>query len=117
VGTQSAKLKGFTITQKGNASVNSILSLSSVDDTGLQTSSIDGVAGSKLFKNGTAFISTESVLLPGAMHLFTLKVALVANANPYILSQLKLTVDSVVSNAKSTKGLFPVRGVTWTIAQ
>jgi hypothetical protein len=93
------------------------MSLSSVDDTGLQKSSIDGVSGDALFKNGTAFLPTKTILLPGQMHLYTLKVALRNDVQAFVATQLKLAVASVRSDAQSVKGAFPIRGVTWTIAK
>ncbi len=116
IGKEVATLSGFNVIQTGNASTNSILSLSTVDDTGLLRSSVDGVAGSSLFKNGSAFIPTVAVLKPGEMHLFTIKAGLVPNVSAYVGTQLGIRVSAVKSNAKTTRGVFPIGGVQWTIA-
>jgi hypothetical protein len=116
IGKEPATLTGFTVTQIGDASTDSILSLSTVDDTGLLRSAIGGVAGKLLFKNGSAFIPTTAVLKPGEMHLFTIKAALVPNVSAYVGTRLALKVAAVHSNAKATRAVFPIGGVQWTIA-
>lgn len=116
VGKEVATLKGFTVTQTGDASTDSILSLSTVDDTGLLRSSIGGVAGKSLFTNGSAFIPTVAMLNPGEMHLFTIKAALLPNVTSYIGTKLVIKVASVQSNVKNTRAVFPIAGVQWIIA-
>lgn len=116
VGSKPAILDGFAVTQTGSAPVASILSLSSVDDTGTLISPIEGVAGTLQFKNATAFIPTKVILSPGQMHLFTLKAAIVNTVTPFVGTQLKMVMSSISSNAAVVKGTFPIQGTTWTIA-
>lgn len=116
IGKEQATLTGFTVVQTGDASTDSILSLSTVDDTGLLHSSIGGVAGKLLFKNNSAFIPTTAILKPGEMHLFTIKAALIPNVSSYVGTKLALKVGAVQSNAKTTRAVFPINGVQWVIA-
>lgn len=116
IGKKPAVLTGFTVTQTGTMPVSAMHSLSSVDDSGAFVSKIEGVSGKSLFKNAKAFIPTKVTLAPGAMHLFTLKTALVENMSAYLGTQLKLQVTGIESNAKTILGTFPIRAVTWTIA-
>jgi hypothetical protein len=115
IGKKPAVLTGFNVSQIGSTPVSFLQSLSSVDDSGLINNKIEGVSGKSIFKDGKAVIPTKITLEPGAMHLFTLKTALVPNVAAAVGTELKLQVTDVKSTAKIIRGSFPIRPVTWTI--
>ncbi len=114
IGKETATLKNFTLKQNGSAGTQSIITLTSTDDSGTAKSSIGGIVGETPFKHGIASVPTNATIAPGETRLFTLKANLVGNVSSYIGEQLMLDVTGVTANA-SVKGTFPIRGTTWTI--
>jgi hypothetical protein len=106
-----ATIQGFWVKQNGSAPVQTIVGLSVIDDQGM----VRGTAsGATLFDGQQAFVSGQTVLAPGQMRLFTIKATLSSAATMYTGTQLLLDVVSVHADA-TTKGMFPLRGTTWTI--
>lgn len=111
-----AVVKGFSVKQNGNASVESIIGFTSVDDKNGSRGSVGGVEGATPFKNGIAFVPVTNVTLAsGEMKLFTIKAVLTKNAFAHVGKQLMIDVVAVDSNAK-VMGTFPIRGTTWSVA-
>lgn len=109
-GSAPIRIKGFWIKQNGNAPVNSIVELSTVDDKGGSNGSVK----SPVFKNGSAFAPTEATIQPGQMKLFTIKASMGNDLGLNIGKQFMIDVTSIDSDA-TTKGKFPIRGTTWVI--
>ncbi len=113
-GSENATLNGFWIKQNGSAPDSSISGLTTVDDKGelrgfTQTSSP--------FKKGIAFAPTSAniIFTPGQTRLFTIKAILSSEAYLYNSKSLSIDVTSIDTNS-SIKGMFPIKGTTWTIA-
>ena len=113
-GKENATVKGFWIKQNGSAPAQSVIGLSTVDDTGILRESVGGTEGSTPFTKNVAFAPTNAVFLPGQMRLFTIKALITANTSSYRGKQLSIDVTAVDGNA-SIKGVFPIKGTTWTI--
>lgn len=116
IGNTAALVKGFWIKQNGNASTNSVIGLTAVDDKELYRGSVGGVEGSVLFANNQAFAPIEAILAPGEMKLFTIKAILTGNGYAHMNKQLMLDVVGVDGDA-SVQATFPIKGTTWTITQ
>jgi hypothetical protein len=114
IGKEEGTLKGFWIKQNGSASVKSIIGLSIVDDKGGSRDSVGGTEGSTPFKNGLAFVPTNSTFEPGQMRLFTIKAILTGDVSSHLGKKLVIDVVSADTNASSV-GKFPIRGTTWVI--
>lgn len=110
-GKNPATIQGFWVKQNGSAPVQTIAGLSVIDDQGM----VRGTAGgTTLFDGQQAFAPGQTVLAPGQMRLFTIKATLSNTATMYAGTQLLLDVVSVHADA-TAKGMFPLRGTTWTI--
>lgn len=113
-GSAATVLRGFTLTQKGNASTNAIIGLSTIDDKGGSVSVTGGVVGQTPFMNGEATVDTEVVFLPGQRKLFTIRAVMAPILTAYRGTQVTLDVTGVETSA-SVQGIFPIRGTTWVI--
>ncbi len=113
-GKEGTFLKGFQVTQNGNASTQSIVQLSTVDDTGTIR---DVSQGTTPFQNGSGFVPTNAYFAPGQTRLFTIKATLISNVSTYLGTELKIAVTSMDTTAELRKNDFPINGTTWTIAQ
>lgn len=111
-GTQTAHLKGFWITQNGSAPTSAVIGLTAVDDQGGSRGASE--RSTTLFKNGRAFVPTETVFAPGYLRLYTIKAIIADNASQYSGSNLKLDVSSIETDAVA-KDAFPIRGTTWML--
>src|SRR3989344_3718797 len=116
VGTEGAVLKGFWLTQNGTALGESIIGLTTVDDTGGLRSSVGGTDGATPFQGGRAVAPTDAYFAPGQMRLFTIKAVMAPDVSAYVGMSLMVDVASIESTAAVT-GSFPIRGTTFTIAQ
>jgi hypothetical protein len=114
VGKVPATIQGFTVKQNGSASTDALIGLTVADDAGVRQGTLGGVVGAKPFREGSATIPTQILLLPGSMKLFTIKALLAPNVSAFLGTQLKMSVTSVGTNAH-TKSAFPIAGTTWTI--
>ena len=115
VGLQSVTITGIRMKQAGTASTDTILSLLATDDTELAKGQV-GKVGTSPFRSGEALIPITLTLKPKETRLFTLKATLASDLSDDVGDTLKLQVSGVDSRS-SVKGTFPIRGVTWTLAQ
>ena len=114
-GSATAYLTGFWVKQNGNASVKSVIGLTTVDDTGTIRDGVVGAQGTTPFKSDLGFAPINATFAPGQMRLFTIKAVLGNNPGTSLGKQLVIDVESVETKS-STLGPFPIRGTTWTIA-
>jgi len=114
IGKETANLKGFWVKQNGSASTQSVIGLTVIDGSGGSKGAIGGTEGSTPFKNGLAFVPTDSIFAPGQMRVFTIKAVMSSNVSAHLGKQLNIAVTSVDTTA-SPKGPFPIPGATWTI--
>jgi hypothetical protein len=112
-GKEGAFLKGFWVAQNGSASTQSIVQLSTVDDTG----TIRDVSATMPFQNGSGFAPTNAYFAPGQTRLFTIKVTLASDISVYAGTELMIVVTSMDTTAEVRKNDFPIEGTIWTIAQ
>ncbi len=112
VGLESATITGIKVKQTGSASTAAVFQLMAIDDTELAK----GQVGTSAFKSGEALIPITLTLKSKEMRLFTLKATMASDLSDYDGDTLKLVVSGVDSRS-SVKGTFPIRGVTWTIAE
>lgn len=120
VGNESATLKGFSVTQNGSASVQSVVGFTVIDDLGLSvssTGSTDIVEGTTPFRGRVAYIPVTATFGPNQMRLFTIKAVVGRNVFSDLGKQLMIDVTSIdtTNTTAGVKGLFPIRGTTWTI--
>lgn len=115
VGLQPVTITGIKMKQTGTASTDTIVRLMATDDTELHTGQV-GTIGTSPFKSGEALIPITLTLKPKETRLMTLKALLVGDLSNDVGDTLKLQVSGVNSRS-SVKGTFPIRGVTWTLAQ
>lgn len=118
IGKECALLTGFWVKQNGSSPAESIVGLSTIDDNGGSRGLVGGTPGATTspFQNGVAIAPTSALFAPGQMRLFTIKAIIASNVSQYAGTQLMIDVSSVVTTA-SVRGVFPIRGTTWTIAQ
>ena len=116
IGKDGALLKGFWVKQNGSASTTSVIGLSTVDDKGGSRGLVGGTEGSTPFQNGLALAPTDAFFAPGQMRLFTIKATMTNTISAHIGTQLMIDVSSIETTA-TVKGLFPIRGTTWTISE
>lgn len=114
IGKETASVKGFGVKQNGSASTKAIIGLTAADDMDTTHGSVGGLNGMTPFKDGQAFVPVDTTIAPGTMRLFTIKAVLTSDISSHIGKQLMLDVTSVSTNA-ATRGIFPIRGTTWTI--
>ncbi|MDD5050935.1 MAG: hypothetical protein PHV93_04355 [Candidatus Pacebacteria bacterium] len=118
VGKEPASLKGFWLQQNGSAPAQSIIGLSTVDDTGTLRNFSGGIEGSTPFTGNSGFAPSDNITFaPGQMRLFTIKTTITHDVTLYLGTQLKIDVTSIDTNATSVMGRFPIHGTTWTIAK
>ena len=115
VGLQPVTITGIKMKQTGTASTDTLTTLFAVDDTELHKGQV-GKIGTSPFKSGEALIPISLTIKPKETRLFTLKALLGSDMSDDIGDTLKLVVSGVESQS-SVKGSFPIKGVTWTIAQ
>jgi len=105
---------GFWVKQNGTAPDLSVIGLTTVDDKGGSRGLVGGAEGITPFKDHLAFVPVTNVLLaPGQTKLFTVKAQLSARAAAG--TTLMLDIANVDAQA-NLKAVFPIKGVTWTIA-
>jgi hypothetical protein len=107
-GTEAVHISGFGVRQSGTASVSVVTELSSLDNLGASRASAKAS-----FKNGVAIAPSDATIEPGKFKLFTVKALLGSSVQAG--STVVLDVVSVISNAKSIAGTFPIRGNVWNI--
>ncbi len=117
IGNDAGVLKGFWVKQNGSASENSIIGLSTVDETGTIRATVGGIEGSTPFKNKTAFASVPDVsIAPGQIKLFTIKANMSNKIDSYLGTQSIIDVTSADIGAV-VKARFPIKGTVWTIGK
>ena len=115
VGLQPVTVTGIKMKQTGTASTDAVVSLIAVDDTEVHKVQVGNV-GQSPFESGEALIPITLTIKPKETRLFTLKALMGSDLSDYSGDTLKMVVSGV--DSKSTvKGTFPIKGVTWTIAQ
>lgn len=112
--TEPAVVNGFTLTQNGSADADVVIGFSTNDDKGGSRATIGGTEGTKLFKNGKAFVPLKASIGPGKFSIFTIKAQLSRIASGDAGKSLMLDVASIDTTA-SIRGTFPIRGTTWTL--
>jgi hypothetical protein len=115
VGLQPVTVTGIKLKQTGSADTDAIVSLIAVDDTEVYKKQVGNV-GQSPFVSGEALIPITLTIQPKETRLFTLKALLGTDLSDYSGDTVKLVVSGVESRS-SVKGTFPIKGVTWTIAQ
>jgi FlaG/FlaF family flagellin (archaellin) len=115
VGLQPVTVTGIKMKQTGTAAENTIVTLMAVDDTELHKGQV-GKIGTSPFKSGEALIPITLTIKPKETRLFTLKALLGGDVSDDVGDTLKLVVSGMESQS-SVKATFPIKGVTWTIAQ
>lgn len=115
VGLEPVTISGIRVKQTGTASTDTVLSLIATDDTELHKAQV-GKIGMSPFKSGEALIPISIVIQPKKTSLFTLKATLAGDLSGAVDDTLKLVISGIDSPS-SVKGTFPIKGVTWTMAQ
>lgn len=115
VGLQPVTITGIKVKQTGSASTDAVVTLFAVDDTELHKGQVGNI-GTSPFKSSEALIPITLIIKPKETRLFTLKALLGSNLSNETGETLKMVVSGVESRS-SVKGTFPIKGVTWTIAQ
>lgn len=113
-GKNATSLRGFQMTQQGNAPGLSVVGFSIIDDKGGSSGFTGGVVGSTPFVNGSATALADATLLPGQRKLFTIRASMASSLSGYSGTQLKLDVTGVETDA-TVSGTFPIRGTTWVL--
>ncbi len=113
IGPAPATLTGFKVKVTGGE--RAIIGLSTVDGNGGSRGLTGGTEGINAFKNGLATVPTTAVFAPGQMRVFTIKAILSKNVSTYAGQSLSIQLVGLESNA-SAKGMFPIAGAPWTIA-
>ncbi|MEK7602372.1 MAG: hypothetical protein AAB472_02710 [Patescibacteria group bacterium] len=112
VGSASTIITGFWLTQKGSASPESVVGLSTIDDKG---GSRGASEGDSLFTDYVALAPTDAHFEPGQLRLFTIKAKVASDVTSNIGEGITLVVSDVETSA-TVEGKFPIQGTTWTIA-
>jgi hypothetical protein len=107
LGTASTTIDGVTLVEKGSAPDNVVVGFSTSDDKGGSRSTTSNV-----FKNGLVTVPLNVELAPGQMRIYTIK-AILGQTGSYG-RQLMIDTSAVDFNG-SVKGVFPIRGTTWTL--
>lgn len=115
VGLQPVTITGIKMKQTGTASTDAIVSLIAVDDTEVYKKQVGNI-GNSPFVSGEALIPITLTIKPKETRLFTLKALLGSDLSDWSGDTVKMVVSGVNSRS-AIKGTFPIRGVTWTIAQ
>ncbi|MEO6536801.1 MAG: hypothetical protein ABIT47_03825 [Candidatus Paceibacterota bacterium] len=115
-GTTTVRLTGFRLKENGSAPDVSIIGLQTVDEKGGSRGLVGGTEATTPFVNGITVATTNAILAPGEMKLFTIKVQLSATAGQYAGSQIIISVTGLEATA-TTRPTFPIAGTTWTITQ
>lgn len=102
-GTEAVTVTGFRVSQRGTASTNAIVELSSKDDKGMTSASTKAS-----WKSNATVAPANAVIAAGGVKLFTVKALLGASAMPG--TTVILDVTGIESNAKTASGTFPIRG-------
>jgi hypothetical protein len=113
-GTTTVRLSGFKLKENGSASDVAIIGLQTVDEKGGSRGLVGGSEATTPFVNGVAEATTNAILAPGEMKLFTIKVQVTSKAGQYAGSQIIISVTGLDATA-TAKGNFPIAGTTWTI--
>lgn len=113
-GKESVLLQGFWVKENGSAAPRAVIGFSAIDDQGVSRGRTGGSEGSTPFKNGLVFVPAVATFAPGEMRLYTIKGVLTSNTSAYRGQQLMIDVTALDATA-SVKGVFPIRGTTWTI--
>ena len=116
VGLQPVTVTGIKVKQTGTASTDAITSLIAVDDTEIHKVQVGNVGQSPFTSDDEALIPITLTIKPKETRLFTLKALMGTDLSDYSGDTLKLVVSGVESRS-AVKGTFPIKGVTWTIAQ
>jgi hypothetical protein len=114
IGKAIGKVESFSIKQNGSAPTDTIVGFTISDSQSTAVITIKAEAGKMLFKDKVAKLPMNALIGAGQMKLFTIKAILAPTLMPYMGTQLKLDVSAVETNG-AEKGVFPVRGTTWTI--
>lgn len=114
-GSASAKIKGFTLLQKGTTPTSAIIGFSTSDDKGGSRSVLGGAEGKNPFKDEkNVFVPLETTIPSGQMRIFTIKATLGSDALKKIGTTVMMDTISISTDATIT-GTFPIKGTTWTI--
>lgn len=108
-GKETVAIEGFELAQSGSASADSVIGFSTNDDKGGSRATIGGLATTKQFKNGKAYVPLAAAVAPGQVRIFTIKAILAKDASADLGKQLLIDVTGVRANGK-VMGSFPVRG-------
>lgn len=114
IGKAVGKVESFSIKQNGSASTNAVVGFTISDSQSAVVTTIKAETGKSLFKDTVAKLPMNALIGAGQMKLFTIKAIMAPTLASYIGTQLKLDVSAVETNG-TEKGVFPVRGTTWTL--
>ena len=107
-GTATTSIQGFTLTENGTAPDAVVAGFTTSDDKGGSRATI-----TTAFNKGSVFVPLAATLAPGQIRIFTIKANLGA-VSAYRGTQLKIDVASVKTDG-TIKGMFPLRGTTFTL--
>lgn len=108
-----ASVAGVWLKQNGSAPVSNIIGFTTVDDKGMNRTTLGGSEGTALFKNGSAFVPLmNATLAPRQIRIFTIKAQLSRNVSAGSSVMLDATF---LDTAAKINAQFPIRGTTWTL--
>lgn len=114
IGKTDGTVKGFTVKQNGTLPANAIVGFIVSDSTSNAVTIAGSPAQPIRFVGTSATIPVDITMQSGEMRLFTLKAILSPLLGTNFGKTIKLDVADVVTNA-TDKGVFPIRGATWTL--
>jgi hypothetical protein len=113
-GTATTSIAGFRLAENGSAPDDVVIGFSTSDDKGGSRTTIGGTEGAQQFKKGVAFVPLAATIGPSQLRIFTIKALISANSRSFAGTELHIDVAGTETGAK-VSGLFPMRGVTWTL--
>ena len=116
LGTATATLAGFTLTQTGTAPVSTVVGLTAITDNGVARGSVGTMVSGTPFTGLSVFVPLVATLAPKEMRLVTIKAVMNPVLAPYLGNTLTLRVTGVTGNLKP-HAAFPLFGTVWTMGQ
>ncbi len=114
IGTATATLEGFTLTQTGTAPLATVVGLTAVTDNGVARGTAGNMLTGTPFVGASAFIPLIITLAPREMRLVTIKAVMSPLLVPYLGSTLTLRVSGVTGTLRP-HAAFPLFGTVWTM--
>jgi len=113
--TSVATVHGVWLQQNGSADTSAVIGFSTVDDKGMNRTTLGGEEGTTPFKDDVAYVPLlNATLAPGQLRIFTIKAQLSKALSSSLGSTLMIDVSSL-DTAAEIKSDFPIRGTTWML--